>query len=336
MLRQTGPACCSACLHAARCPLPACCSQHVFHSPTIARLTPVLPAVPSVMSPPGCRAPDACTVRCMMDAGRRTQTLAEDVAADGRGACSAQEWQEAVWSAGAAASRYCMVSSAQHSTAQPSPAQHSTAQPSPAQPSTAQPSTAQHSTAQHSTAQHSTAQHSTAQHSTAQHTTALTSASCRMRRATLSFTLPPGLRNSALPRICHNKHTTHANKHQTKHTLQQAPKSNPAGAVFAVAGDWGRDQRATACTCTSHPVASERLLMRIRGVLPMAPSTPSTTGPAGGGCRVLPTRLRHQASLQLLPGCRCRSCQQRPAATAAAAAAVAAAAPRQKLCRDVW
>jgi hypothetical protein len=28
---------------------------------TMAKLTPVLPAVPSVMRPPGCRAPDACS-----------------------------------------------------------------------------------------------------------------------------------------------------------------------------------------------------------------------------------------------------------------------------------
>lgn len=70
---------------------------------------------------------------------------------------------------------------------------------------------------------------------------------CRMRAATRSFTLPPGLANSTLASICASE----------RPQLQRS------------CGDTLQP------SSTSQPVASDRLLMRTSGVLPMAPSTPS-------------------------------------------------------------
>jgi hypothetical protein len=76
--------------------------------------------------------------------------------------------------------------------------------------------------------------------------------------ATRSFTLPPGFRNSAFPRICN--HTIRRALQFTTSKLYSKHKSRATSARVHAR--------------TSHPVASERLLMRMRGVLPMASTRP--------------------------------------------------------------
>lgn len=79
--------------------------------------------------------------------------------------------------------------------------------------------------------------------------------------ATRSFTLPPGFKNSAFPRICN------PTKSNTTTSSAQPNQTKPASKTGATNTDAPPES-------TSHPVASERLLMRMRGVFPMASTRP--------------------------------------------------------------
>lgn len=74
--------------------------------------------------------------------------------------------------------------------------------------------------------------------------------------ATRSLTLPPGFKNSALPKIC-NENPKGYFKNPIFSSFQRKPTQIK-----------GSNQ------LTSHPVASERLLILISGVLPMAAIRP--------------------------------------------------------------
>ena len=95
---------------------------------------------------------------------------------------------------------------------------------------------------------------------------------CRISRATRSLTLPPGFRNSALARICVN-----GDESVPDPTI---PRDDIVNGFGPQAGR------------TSQPVSWERLRIRIRGVFPTSPSTPSAT--AAGSLNLSLGRAAHR------------------------------------------